>query len=241
MKKLVVISGAGISAESGLATFRDGNGLWNKYRIEDVAHYKAWDNNPLLVQQFYNERRRDVMKAVPNAAHLAISELQQYFDVHVVTQNVDDLHERAGTKNVMHLHGNIRYSKSSNPKFDWAGMSFEKEETYLIEGDTLNYPNDRAPDGYPLRPHVVWFGEAVPLINDAAILVSQADVVIVVGTSLEVYPAASLVYDIKPDAQIYCIDPNAQNFMLNTSVALIKDVATSGLAYIKRVLIESVS
>lgn len=239
MKKLVVISGAGISAESGLATFRDGNGLWNQYRIEDVAHYKAWDNNPTLVQQFYNERRKDVIRAVPNTAHLAISELQKYFDVHVITQNVDDLHERAGTKNVMHLHGNIRYSKSSSPKFDWSGMSSEKEEIYFIEGDTLNHPNDRAPDGYPLRPHVVWFGEAVPLIDDASVLVSQADIIIVVGTSLEVYPAANLIYDIKPDAQVYCIDPNTQNFTADTNITFIKDVATNGMAYIKQALIDS--
>lgn len=237
MKKLVVISGAGVSAESGISTFRDGNGLWNNYKIEDVATPQAWAKNPALVQEFYNQRRKNVIAAQPNAAHLAITELQQHYDVHVVTQNVDDLHERAGTDKVLHLHGNIRFAKSSNPDRVLDAEFDVQEEYYLIDGDTLNYPDDKAPDGYPLRPHIVWFYEPVVLIDAAADIVAEADVVIVVGTSLEVYPAASLVYRIKKGAHVFCIDPNAESLMIEQSVTLIKDVATSGFARIKDDLI----
>ena len=150
MKNLVVITGAGVSAESGLKTFRDSDGLWENYKVEDVATYTAWEKNPELVQRFYNERRQQVIKAQPNSAHKAISDLQSYFDVTVITQNVDDLHERAGTDpdKIIHLHGNIRYAKSSNPNLAWAGMSSTIHESYfwIEEGEDLHYPDDKAPD-----------------------------------------------------------------------------------------------
>lgn len=239
MKKLVVISGAGVSAESGISTFRDSDGLWNNYRIEDVATYEAWEKDPAMVQDFYNQRRRNVMNANPNAAHYSIVELEKYFKVNIVTQNIDDLHERAGSTDVMHLHGNIRYAKSSNPDLAWAGMSSSiKEEYYLIDGDSIDYPNDKAPDGFPLRPHVVWFGESVPLLSAAAELVEAADIVIVVGTSLQVYPAASLIDSARPWVPIYYIDPRPADVFTPNEVNFIKQVASKGFEEIFDELVE---
>jgi len=238
MKNLVIISGAGISAESGVPTFRDSDGLWCNHRVEDVATYTAWEKNPKLVQDFYNERRKQVLSVEPNAAHFAITELQNHFNVQVITQNVDDLHERAGNTNVLHLHGNIRYAKSSNPDLAWAGMSATVfEEHYLILGDTINYPEDTAPDGFPLRPDIVWFGEAVPAIIDASEIVKTADIIIVVGTSLQVYPAASLVYDAKNWVPIYYIDPNPGDITIANEVNYIKEKASVGFDKIKETLI----
>jgi NAD-dependent deacetylase len=180
-KKLVVLTGAGISAESGLKTFRDSDGLWEGYDIEEVATATAWRTNPALVLEFYNMRRQGVRDAHPNAAHIALAELQQDYDVQVITQNIDDLHERAGTENVLHLHGEILKMRS------------EKDESlvYPIEGPIKL--GDLASDGAQLRPHIVWFEEPVPLIEQAAQHVRQADIFVVVGTSLVVYPAAGLV------------------------------------------------
>ena len=239
MKNLVIITGAGISAESGISTFRDSDGLWNNFKIDEVATYTAWEKNPKLVQDFYNERRKNVINAQPNSAHYAITELQKYFNVHVVTQNVDDLHERAGTKNVLHLHGNIRYAKSSNPDLVWYGISPSiKEEYYWIEeGEDLAYPDDKAPDGYPLRPHVVWFGENVPLISDAEDIVSQANIIIVVGTSLQVYPAASIIGNASNFVPIYYIDPNPADVGICNEVIFIKEKATVGFEKIKEEII----
>ena len=239
MKNLVIITGAGISAESGISTFRDSDGLWNNFKIDEVATYTAWEKNPKLVQDFCNERRKNMISAQPNSAHYAITELQKYFNVHVVTQNVDDLHERAGTKNVLHLHGNIRYAKSSNPDLAWYGISPSiKEEYYWIEeGEDLVYPDDKAPDGYPLRPHVVWFGESVPLISDAEDIVSQADVIIVVGTSLQVYPAASIIGNASNFVPIYYIDPNPVDVAICNEVIFIKEKATVGFQKIKEEII----
>lgn len=198
MKKVVVLSGAGISAESGLKTFRDSDGLWENYRIEDVATPEAWAKNRKLVLDFYNERRRQVMKAKPNAAHLALAHLQNKCDVTIITQNIDDLHERAGSKKVLHLHGEIFKSRSS----------INSSLVYPIEGTELN-EGEKCDDGSQLRPHIVWFGEMVPALDEAALLVTKADIFIVVGTSLAVYPAAGLVHFASTESEKYFIDPAA--------------------------------
>lgn len=182
MKKLVVLTGAGISAESGLKTFRDSDGLWNGYNIEDVATPRAWKKNKQLVLDFYNQRRMDVSKAQPNAAHIGLANLQKDFDVHIITQNIDDLHERAGSKNVLHLHGEIFKMRSE----------FNEHLIYEISKDILL--GDMAEDGYQLRPHIVWFEEPVPMIERAAAVASDADIFAVIGTSLVVYPAAGLIH-----------------------------------------------
>ena len=198
MKKVVVLSGAGISAESGLKTFRDSDGLWENYRIEDVATPEAWAKNRKLVLDFYNERRRQVMKAKPNAAHVALAQLQNKFDVNIITQNIDDLHERAGSKNVLHLHGEIFKSRSS----------INSSLIYTIAGTELN-EGEKCDDGSQLRPHIVWFGEMVPALDEAALLVTKADIFIVIGTSLAVYPAAGLVHFAAVESEKYFIDPAA--------------------------------
>jgi NAD-dependent deacetylase len=221
MKKLlVVLSGAGISAESGIATFRDTGGLWEKYAIEDVATPEAWNRNPQLVQQFYNERRKQVIAAEPNAAHRYFAKLESVFDVVIVTQNIDDLHERGGSSNVLHLHGNIRESKSSGPQ--------QEKCYYPIEGWELKM-EDRCPDGYPLRPHVVWFGEAVPKLELAAEFISSADVLVVVGTSLNVYPAAGLINYAKASCRKFVIDPKADELSVGNSFKKIARSAVEGV------------
>jgi NAD-dependent deacetylase len=198
MKKVVVLSGAGISAESGLKTFRDSDGLWENYRIEDVATPDAWRKNRKLVLDFYNERRRQVLKAEPNAAHVSLAGLQDKFDVTIVTQNIDDLHERAGSRKVLHLHGEISKSRSTvNPSL-----------IYPIEGSELN-EGEVCELGSQLRPHIVWFGEMVPALDEAALIVSKADIFIVVGTSLAVYPAAGLINFASSESEKYIVDPAA--------------------------------
>lgn len=193
-KKLVVLTGAGISAESGLRTFRDSDGLWEGYNIEDVATPGAWRRNPQLVLDFYNERRRNVLEAKPNAAHRALARLQDDFDVHIITQNIDDLHERAGSEKVMHLHGEILKMRSE--KNAQLIAAIEKD---ILLGDT-------AVDGAQLRPHIVWFEEPVPMIEMAIPLVMTAAIFVVVGTSLAVYPAAGLVNYAPADAPKFIID-----------------------------------
>jgi NAD-dependent deacetylase len=196
MKKIVILSGAGISAESGLKTFRDGDGLWENYRVEDVATPEAWKRDRELVLRFYNERRKQVLAAKPNAAHLAIAALEKKFDVHVITQNIDDLHERAGSAKVLHLHGEIlKVRSTADPSL-----------IYTVKGDTIN-EGDKCEKGSQLRPHIVWFGEMVPTLDEAALIVSQADIFIVIGSSLVVYPAAGLVNYTSPDTEKYVIDP----------------------------------
>jgi len=180
-KKLVVLTGAGISAESGLKTFRDSDGLWEGYDIEDVATPRAWIKNPGLVLEFYNYRRREVAKAQPNAAHIGLAELQENFDVHIITQNIDDLHERAGAKKVLHLHGEI------------FKMRCEKYEDLIYEIRDDIKLGDKSEKGFQLRPHIVWFEEPVPMIEEAMNITKTADIFVVVGTSLVVYPAAGLV------------------------------------------------
>jgi NAD-dependent deacetylase len=180
-KKLVVLTGAGISAESGLRTFRDSDGLWEGYNIEDVATPRAWRKNPQLVLDFYNERRKNVLDAKPNAAHIGLASLEKDFDVHIITQNIDDLHERGGSTKVLHLHGEILKMRS------------EKNERLVTSIMTNILLGDKASDGAQLRPHIVWFEEAVPMIETAVPIVQDADIFVVVGTSLVVYPAAGLV------------------------------------------------
>jgi len=220
MRKLVVFSGAGMSAESGINTFRDGDGLWEKHRVEDVASPEAWARNPELVQRFYNERRKNILNAQPNLAHRLIAELEDDFDVQVITQNIDDLHERAGSSKVVHLHGNIRLSKSTGPK--------QEEAYYTINDCELNL-GDLCPDGYQLRPHVVWFGESVPQLDVAAQLIAQADVLIVIGTSLNVYPAAGLIHGTKRSCTKFFIDPNAENMHLPSDYIVLPTTASEGL------------
>ncbi|WP_426453548.1 SIR2 family NAD-dependent protein deacylase [Acinetobacter sp. KB005] len=223
MTKLVVFSGAGMSAESGISTFRDSNGLWENYDIQQVATPEAWQKNPALVQRFYNERRKNILESQPNQAHQYISKLQDYFEVQVITQNIDDLHERAGSSNVLHLHGNIRLAKSSGPKAQFT------TQFYDINGWKLDLEHDLCPDGYPLRPHVVWFGEAVPAYEEAIKVVQSADIFIVIGSTLSVYPVAGLVHEIAAQCKAYYIDPKADHGRVPQQYELLKMSATQGM------------
>ena len=198
MKKIVVLTGAGISAESGLKTFRDSDGLWENNRVEDVATPQAWAADYELVLKFYNERRKQVLEASPNAAHKALADLEKKFDVHIITQNIDDLHERAGSTKVLHLHGEILKSRSS----------LDPRLIYSIDGWEIK-PGDKCEKGSQLRPHIVWFGEMVPELERAAYIASFADIFIVIGSSLQVYPAAGLTHYAPVHAEKYYIDPKA--------------------------------
>jgi len=216
MATVVVFSGSGISAESGLKTFRDEGGLWENHRVEDVATPEAWKRDRKKVLAFYNDRRRQVLNAVPNAAHLALAALQQQFTVHVITQNVDDLHERAGSGSVLHLHGEIRKARSTaDPSLLYDVTGWE-----LNEGDVCE-------KGSQLRPHIVWFGEQVPELDRAAMLTEAADIFIVVGTSLLVYPAAGLIHSAPAHAEKYFIDPVAPEIVAGFQV--IREKAGTGL------------
>ncbi|NSW45669.1 MAG: NAD-dependent deacylase [Bacteroidales bacterium] len=197
MQKLVVLTGAGISAESGISTFRDSGGLWEQYRIEDVATPEAWKKDKALVLEFYNQRRKQLLQCKPNNAHKRLVDLEQYFDVYIITQNVDDLHERAGSKQVLHLHGELRKAQSS----------LDPSLVYPIEGWELKL-GDKCEKGSQLRPFIVWFGEPVPMMDKAIELTEKADIFVVIGTSLQVYPAASLLQYVKPHSPIFIIDPN---------------------------------
>ncbi len=195
--KIVILTGAGISAESGLGTFRDKGGLWDKHDINDVATPEAWQKNPELVLEFYNLRRELVLNAKPNAAHVALVKLEKYYDVHIITQNIDDLHERAGSKQILHLHGEILYAQSVK----------DPETVYKVKGSHIKL-GDCGPDGGQLRPHVVWFGEPVPRMIEAEEMMHDVEKFIVVGTSLNVYPAANLIYTCPPEADKYIVDLN---------------------------------
>lgn len=198
-KHIVVLTGAGMSAESGISTFRDTGGLWEQYRVEDVATPEGFAANPSLVLEFYNQRRKDALKAQPNAGHIGLAQMEKEYLVSIVTQNVDDLHERAGSTNVLHLHGELMKVRSvKNPSKIYT-LPPEKTEIHL---------GDLAEDGSQLRPHIVWFGEAVPMIEQAAETVSHADVLVIIGTSLNVYPAAGLLNYAPKGIPIYLIDPN---------------------------------
>ena len=225
-KKIVVFSGAGMSAESGLKTFRDSNGLWEEYRIEDVATPEAWQKNKPLVLKFYNERLKQVVDTKPNKGHLILTELQKHFDVQIITQNVDDLHERAGSKKVLHLHGEIRKMRSS----------VDEELVYPIKKHEIKL-GELCEKGSQLRPHIVWFGEMVPEMENAISMIAQADIVITVGTSLLVYPAAGLINYAAPNAVKYLVDPgNFDNAVLQ-NVKHIKKVASIGLEELQKTLL----
>lgn len=220
---IVVFSGAGMSAESGIQTFRDSDGLWEQHRIEDVATPEAWKADPDLVTRFYNERRKRIIEVEPNNAHKLIAELEDLCSVTVVTQNIDDLHERAGSSHVLHLHGNIRYSKSSGPD--------QEKEYYPIDGWELT-TEDVCPDGYRLRPHVVWFGEAVPAYDLAVSILNDADILIVIGTSLQVYPAAGLIHYAENAKLKYLIDPKADSLNVPGEYQRIKGGAVEGMTIV---------
>ncbi len=230
MRKLVIFSGAGMSAESGINTFRDSNGLWEQHDIHEVATPEAWAKNPALVQRFYNERRKNILAAQPNQAHQIIVDLQQNFDVQVITQNIDDLHERAGSLKVLHLHGNIRFAKSSGPGAQYSDI------LYPITGWQLDLEKDRCPEGYPLRPHVVWFGEAVPAYQQAVELVQDAEIFIVIGSTLSVYPVAGLIHHIPQSCQAYYIDPQADYQRVPQRYHLLKHSATQGMQQLQQIL-----
>ncbi|HZH68481.1 MAG TPA: NAD-dependent deacylase [Chitinophagales bacterium] len=215
-KKIVILTGAGMSAESGIQTFRDSDGLWENHRIEDVATPEAFARNPKLVHDFYNLRRKQLNECQPNLAHIELTKLEQDFDVTIITQNVDDLHERAGSSKVIHLHGELKKIRST------------KNPDIILEWDQDLSIEDRGPDGHPLRPHIVWFGEAVPKMDIAIDITRRADIFIVIGTSLQVYPAASLAEFLDYDVPRYLIDPGADG--INTfSFEVIREKATIGV------------
>ncbi|MDT3404050.1 SIR2 family NAD-dependent protein deacylase [Mucilaginibacter terrae] len=218
MKKLIILTGAGISAESGLKTFRDSDGLWEGYDIEEVATPQGWRKNPALVQEFYNMRRKSVLEAQPNAAHHALVELENKYDVTIITQNIDDLHERAGSGKVEHLHGVIIRSQSD----------IDPTLTYPIDGWELKF-GQLCELGSQLRPHVVWFGEDVPMIETAAKLCSEADIFMLIGTSLAVYPAAGLINYVPNYSPKYIIDPNIPKVRESALVHKIEAKATIGV------------
>ena len=224
--KLVILTGAGMSAESGIKTFRDSDGLWENYRIEDVCTPEALERNPELVNHFYNERRKQLYEAQPNAGHKGLAGLENYFDVRIITQNIDDLHERAGSKHVLHLHGELKKVRSSkNP-----------DSIYDLKGWELK-PGTRCEDGSLLRPHVVFFGEAVPNIEPAIELVRQADLFVVIGTSLAVYPAASLLRYVPEGIPVFLIDPHIPQAVRNSGIHFIEETASAGVAELKQLLI----
>ncbi|NRA10522.1 MAG: NAD-dependent deacylase [Crocinitomicaceae bacterium] len=226
---IVIFSGAGISAESGIQTFRDSNGLWENHKIEEVATPEAWKNDPDLVTEFYNQRRKTILEVQPNSAHYGIASLEEIADVTVITQNIDDLHERSGSSNVHHLHGNIRYSKSSGPD--------QESEYYKIKDWELK-ATDLSPSGHRLRPHVVWFGEAVPAYDQAVELLSGANVLIVIGTSLQVHPAAGLIHYAENASHRYIIDPKADELDVPNGFVKINMNASQGVNHIKIILQE---
>lgn len=221
-QKLVVLTGAGMSAESGLSTFRDSGGLWDQYDVKDVASIEGWINNPELVQDFYNKRRAELKDHSPNEGHYLIKELENNFQVNIITQNVDNFHERAGSQHVIHLHGELSKVRSvKNPSLIYETL----EDVHM---------GDLAEDGNQLRPHIVWFGEEVPKMEEAVKYTAQAEIFLVIGTSLQVYPAASLLNFVPPEAKIYIIDPNPLEMYLPENIVYIQKGATEGLKIFKQ-------
>jgi NAD-dependent deacetylase len=227
MKHLVVLTGAGMSAESGIRTFRDQGGLWETYDVMEVASYDGWLKNKDLVLQFYNERRRQLKDAMPNAGHIGLAALEKKFKVSIVTQNVDNLHERAGSKNILHLHGELTKARST------------KDPKYIIE---IQYKDlnlgDKCPKGGQLRPHIVWFGESVPAMEQAVEIASKADIFVVIGTSLNVYPAASLIDYAPQNAPIYLIDPNPVASAVRRKFNFIQEGAGKGVEILTEKLLK---
>lgn len=217
MKKLTILSGAGISAESGIKTFRDGDGLWENHNVTDVASPEGWRKDRALVLEFYNQRRRQLHEVQPNEAHRLLAELEKHFEVQIITQNIDDLHERAGSTNILHIHGELFKSCScSNKK-----LIYDQKEDINI--------GDKAEDGAQLRPFIVWFGEDVPLYQNAREIVRESDILLVIGTSLQVYPAAGLIHDIKDDCLLIVINPNETGFGYGQRAVVMKETATQGM------------
>lgn len=224
-KKLVVLTGAGISAESGIKTFRDSDGLWENHRIEDVATFDAWQRNQQLVLDFYNQRRRQLLECTPNEAHYLLVKLEEYYDVHIITQNVDDLHERAGSSKVLHLHGELLKVRST------------LDEHLIYEWKKDLQKGDKCEKGAQLRPHIVWFGEAVPMIEQAGKIAAKADILVVIGTSLQVYPAAGLVHYTDFTVPKYVIDPNKPLISSIQNVEYIIEKASVGVNYLFKQLV----
>lgn len=230
MKRIVVFTGAGISAESGIQTFRDSGGLWEEYKIEDVATPAAWERNQAFVLDFYNKRRKQVLEAKPNEAHKALVALEGKFQVNIITQNIDDLHERAGSSDVLHLHGEIRKSRSSQ----YPSLVYDIYGWELKEGDLCD-------KGFQLRPHIVWFGEMVPAMDKAILMTMNADLLIVIGSSLEVYPAAGLVSYAPAGIPKFLIDPRAKPIPGIDNLEIIESTATKGVvALVEKLLEENV-
>jgi NAD-dependent deacetylase len=218
MKRLVILTGAGMSQESGIKTFRDSDGLWENYRIEDVATPEAWERDPELVNDFYNLRRKQLYEVEPNAAHYALAKLEESYEVQIITQNVDDLHERAGSTQVLHLHGELKKVRSTA----------DPDLIYTLDGWELRL-GDQCEKGSQLRPHIVWFGEAVPNIVIATAMVENADICLVIGTSLKVYPAAGLLHYVPAQVPKYLLDPEAEPQHYLQNLTIIKDKATVGV------------
>ena len=224
----VVLTGAGISAESGIPTFRAEDGLWAGHKVEEVCTPEALLKNRAKVLDFYNQRRKNAVVAKPNAAHLALVELEKAYDVRIITQNVDDLHERAGSSNVLHLHGELNKARSS---FD---------ESYIVDCFGDQKLEDKDPNGHPMRPYIVFFGEMVPMLEQAIDIVVQADVVLVIGTSLQVYPANGLVHEAPSKAPVYLIDPNPNTGFVRKHVIAIKEKAGKGVPEVVSVLLDQI-
>lgn len=219
MKKLVVLTGAGISAESGIATFRGSGGLWEGHNVTEVASPDGWRKSRELVLEFYNQRRRQMVTCAPNAGHFALVELEKHFDVQIITQNIDDLHERAGSSKILHLHGEILYARST----------VDPSLLYYLDGGKDIVVGDKCERGSQLRPHIVWFGEDVPLFRKAAELSAEADLFMVVGTSLVVYPANTLVNYAPGDSPVFIVDPGEPDFVKQERVKFIQQPATTGI------------
>ena len=226
MKKLVALTGAGISAESGIPTFRDAGGLWEGYDVMEVASIEGWIRNPALVLDFYNQRRKNALQALPNAGHEILAELQKDYDVTVITQNVDNLHEQAGSTEVLHLHGSLFESRSED----------DPSLIFPIDGWELKL-GDKCPKGAQLRPNIVWFGEIVDKMEDAALVTAEADIFLVVGTSLQVYPAASLLEFTPAHARKIVVDPGSLNFSPHQKVTFINEKASTGLIKVREMLL----
>ncbi|HLN72346.1 MAG: SIR2 family NAD-dependent protein deacylase [Methylococcaceae bacterium] len=227
-KHLVILSGAGMSQESGIRTFRDMGGLWEEYDVMEVATPEAWHRNPELVMKFYNDRRKQLYECQPNAGHTGLAELEKYFDVDIITQNIDDLHERAGSSRVLHLHGELKKARSS----------VDESLIYDIDGWELKF-GQLCARGSQLRPHVVWFGEAVPAMEQAIPIVEKADILVVIGTSLNVYPAAGLVNYTKSGTPIYVIDPERPSAFIR-NVTFIQEKASKGVELLKELLTKNI-
>lgn len=225
MKKLVVLSGAGISAESGLKTFRENDGLWENHDVTEVASPEGWAKDPLLVLDFYNQRRKQLFDCKPNDGHIGLAELEKHFDVDIITQNIDDLHEQAGSKRVLHLHGELKKVRST----------VDENLVYDLDGWELKW-GDKCEKGSQLRPHIVWFGEAVQAIQPAMDLANMADVFVVVGTSLNVYPAAGLLNYVRPEVPVYVIDPGKPLFTPAPNITFINEKATVGVRQLIKLL-----